>query len=158
MYPLHILHKNLPYILMKTSTALNKDYFISSEISDIIKKVARCISGIQFDFSGVLLCKNNFLEQIYSNKEQIKHLLRRYYRRRGCFYNIFQDYLMNNLQVYNNSYVDLITNVLDDYLSQDSLNDFRKNVFNGYLLDICQIYKMHIKKLLLENVVIHPHF
>ena len=164
VYPLRIPHKNLPYISMKTSTAFDKDYFISSEMSDVIKKVAKCISEIQFDISGVLhSCKNDFLEQVYSDKEQIKHLLHEkgvgdIGKEDDSFITYFEDYLMSNLQGYDDSYVDLITNVLDDYLSQDSLSAFRKNVFNGYLLDICRIYEIHIKELFSENVVIRPHF
>lgn len=164
VYPLRIPHKNLPYISMKTSTAFDKDYFISSEMSNTIKKVSKCVSEIQFDISSLLhSCKSDFIEQIYCDRLLIQKLFEHQNadfsnRNRSDFLVYFEDYLMNNLQGYDESYIRLITDVWETYCSQNHVVSFRSRLFQDYLWEICRIYERHIRTLFSDAVIVRPHF
>lgn len=164
VYPLRIPHKNLPYISMKTSSAFDKDYFVSSEMSNTIRRVSKCISEIQFDISSVLHSyKNDFIEQMYCDKELIQALFDQHDaklsdRSEIDFLTYFEDYLMNDLQGYDESFIPLITDIWEIYCSRDNVRKFRNNIFQGYLLEICRIYEKHIKELFSDGIIVRPHF
>ena len=176
LYPLSSPQKNLPYLRMNTTQGISeKDFFISSDVSKIIPKIANCISQVHSDVSlrfsqminGLItepaISDDGNYYTIISDKMIKKYFVDSAFSSYDC--NEIRGFIESFLtdQVDNKGDIpDGLTDLLVDSWENYCLNEpsfFLQGYFDGFMNEICFSYCTHLSaEVFPDNIFIRPHF
>ena len=178
LYPLASPQKNLPYLRMNTPQEIGeKDYFISSEVSKLIPKIANCVSKVHSEVSLHFsqLINNLITEPIWDSSNSCCTIISDEMIEKYFTDELLSSYSKSEIRQFVESFLtdqvdengniigapegiaDILVSSWERYCLKES-SFFLQGHFDSFMQEICDSYYTHlVAEVFPENISIRPH-